>query len=156
MQQSSEAMQQSSEAIQQSSEAIQQSSEARQQSSEARQQSPPIPENMGNLGKVLVVDDDALILNLLAIVLSRLGDSHEALEKVQNENFSLIISDVQMPNMDGFMLVKKIREIDKTTPIILMSGTNKLSIAECSKLSINYYIAKPLNIPIFYEILSSI
>jgi DNA-binding NtrC family response regulator len=79
--------------------------------------------------KILVVDDEEDICNYLkeflegegySIVSCNRGD--DALNILLKQNFSLVLSDIAMPDMDGYELYKNIREIKSDLPIILMTG----------------------------------
>lgn len=81
------------------------------------------------LNKILVVDDEEDICNYLkeflegegySVVSCNRGD--DALNILLKENFSLVLSDIAMPDMDGYELYKNIREIEKDLPIMLMTG----------------------------------
>ena len=68
--------------------------------------------------KILVVDDEKEITDLISLYLRNENytvhsfyDSLRAYEAVQEEDFDLVILDVMMPKMDGFMLCQKIREL---------------------------------------------
>lgn len=88
--------------------------------------------------RVLLVDDDRVDREICEYYLKKLGDDLEittcgdsllALEKVNNENFDCIISDVQMPGMNGLELLSKIRENSDSTPFIILSGQNDKEVA---------------------------
>src|SRR5690606_13674694 len=71
----------------------------------------------GEKRKLLLVDDDPLNLRVLANILSTenydiqaVTSGKEALAKLENENFDLIITDIMMPNMSGYELAIRIRE----------------------------------------------
>ncbi len=83
------------------------------------------------MSKVLVIDDEKMILGLLEQVLSR-ADFHvetvdngkSGLEKFDQGEFDLVITDVCMPEVDGKQVVSYIKNSDrKHTPVIGMSGT---------------------------------
>jgi DNA-binding response OmpR family regulator len=81
--------------------------------------------------KVVVVDDDDLVLIALrellspmnyAVVTSLTGE--DALEKLSGTKFDLMILDIAMPDMDGYELCRKIREIEGyyETPVIMLTA----------------------------------
>lgn len=105
---------------------------------------------------VLIVDDSAAIRKILQRVLVQadfsLGKVHEAndgleaLEKLKTETVSLILSDINMPNMDGLQLLAKIREQPslQTVPVIMITtegGQNK--VLQALQLGANGYVRKP-------------
>ena len=88
----------------------------------------------GSPGKtVLVVDDDDVLRKLVYIALQRAGlmvtiavDGADALQKLANQSFDVIVSDCNMPRVDGFKLCESVRAEPRIAaiPIILMtSGT---------------------------------
>src|SRR5215472_5434167 len=83
---------------------------------------------------VLVVDDSATFRQLLCMSLSRLDgisqgditeayDGQDALEKLKQADFDLVLTDIRMPNMDGLELVRKVRnDLNRQDlPIIIIS-----------------------------------
>ena len=82
--------------------------------------------------KVLIVDDEELIRNVIKeyLVLNdyEYGEAEtgkQAIEKVKNENYDIVIMDIMMPEMDGFKAVKKIREFNKEIPFIMLSARSE-------------------------------
>jgi len=80
---------------------------------------------------VLLADDNHAIRQMLGNILSTLGyvvayaeDGRRALDiyMTSPDTFSLIITDICMPEMDGNELIKEIRSVDTTTPIIVITG----------------------------------
>ena len=111
--------------------------------------------NNGNL-TVMIVDDSSLILNTLSILLDtqnlnyvRCKNGQEAwshLSNPESKSIDLVISDYEMPNMDGYELTKRIRSKYKKDelPILMLSGTEESSmIAKFLKAGVNDYIPKP-------------
>lgn len=79
--------------------------------------------------KILIVDDDAEVARAFARILMRrgynatiVGDGKAALERVEQEAFDVVISDVSMPGMSGVELVAEVRLRDPDLPVILISG----------------------------------
>jgi DNA-binding NtrC family response regulator len=85
----------------------------------------------GNAPKrILVVDDDEVIRQVNAEMLSRFGyeaetaeDGAAAWEALQANGYDLLITDNNMPNVSGVELVKKLRSAHMTLPVVLASGT---------------------------------
>ena len=106
--------------------------------------------------KILVVEDDKAMNGFVSAYLRDNGydvstcyDGEEALAILQEKTFSLIISDIMMPKMDGFELAEAIRATDKTTPIIFMSAKDdKPSKMYGYKLGIDDYVTKPFDIDV--------
>ncbi len=79
--------------------------------------------------RILVVDDDELVRPTVSAMLRALDfevveapNGKEALQYVSKTDFDLILTDLFMPEFDGFELILKIREVASGTPIILMTG----------------------------------
>jgi DNA-binding response OmpR family regulator len=81
--------------------------------------------------KILVVDDQMAVLTMMRFLLTRAGcetqgalSAEKALRLAQAEAFDLITLDVGMPDLDGFRLFQKLRQIPhlKETPVVFVSG----------------------------------
>lgn len=80
-------------------------------------------------GDILVVDDEELLLDLFGKILTRSGfkvilcnSPLKALDILKQKKISVVISDIQMPEMSGFELCIQIKKIDKQMPVLLMTG----------------------------------
>src|SRR5262249_49560833 len=80
-------------------------------------------------GKILVAADDYITRNSVSLFLSRQGyevvpvdNGTEAAKRLSVESFDLVLSDVDMPGMDGISLSKHINRVAPHTAIIIMSG----------------------------------
>ena len=85
--------------------------------------------------KILVVDDQMAVALMLVFLLTRAGceaqaamDSEKALRLAQTRDFDLITLDIGMPDLDGFRLFQKLRQIPhlKETPIVFISGNSTI------------------------------
>lgn len=79
--------------------------------------------------RILVADDDELILDVVKATLSAEGydvttvsGGREALQRVRNEDFDLVILDVMMPDLGGIETIIELRKNQPEQPIIVMSG----------------------------------
>jgi len=110
---------------------------------------------------VLIVDDDRLIRELLSATIEREGykavaaaDGKEAIAIMEAGGIKAIISDIEMPNMDGFELVEKVKSLYPEVPVILITGhAQKFSKDEILKSGADGYIGKPFK---NVEIISSL
>ncbi len=102
--------------------------------------------------KILLVDDSRTIRNIQKNVLAEIGysdiveagDGIEALSRIAAEKPDLMLIDWNMPNMDGITLVRKVRESDKITPIIMCTTeAEKSRVVEAIKAGVNNYVVKP-------------
>ena len=102
--------------------------------------------------KFLLVDDSKMMRSAQKKVLGEIagaefaeaGDGVEALAVLANQTFDLVLVDWNMPNMDGFTLVKRIRESDKRTPLVMCTTeAEKSRVIEAIKAGVNNYVVKP-------------
>jgi len=112
------------------------------------------PERVGRAVHILVVDDNAMNQDLMANILSYWGFSFavvsngkEAVERVAQGHFDLVLMDIQMPEMDGYSATISIRtELKSAIPIIAMTAHAMAGEREkCINLGMNDYISKPVN-----------
>lgn len=104
-------------------------------------------------GKVLVVDDEKIICHTIRIGLQKHSyqvvttqSAKEALEKIKNEDFDVVLADIRMPEMDGIQMLKTIREIDLRLPVIFITGYPSVGTsAEALELGAAAYISKPFH-----------
>ena len=101
------------------------------------------------MAKLLIVDDDIRLRKLVRTYgevehyeCDEAADGLAALEKLQNDNFDLVILDVMMPGLDGFERIRKISEI----PVIMLTARNE----EYDKLTgfglgVDDYVSKPFS-----------
>jgi len=108
---------------------------------------------------ILIIDDEELITKTITKLLSRhgyesvaCGSGDEALKKVRQYEFGLILSDIRMPGINGIETIKKIREIlkkEKKTPIpeILITGYADEELSrQAEALKVADYILKPFDL----------
>ena len=103
--------------------------------------------------KVLLVDDSRTMRSIWKRVITAMGDNptveasdgQEALDAIaQHGPFDLMLLDWNMPNMDGFTLLQKVRDTDKHTPIMMVTTeAEKPRIIEAIKAGANNYVIKP-------------
>ncbi|MCM8780445.1 MAG: response regulator [Candidatus Omnitrophica bacterium] len=104
--------------------------------------------------KILVVDDDPKICELLERFLIKKDfqptiatSGKEALEKVKAENPAIVLLDIKMPDMDGINILKKIKETNERTAVIMITGLKDEEIAKEAMASGAYdYITKPFDL----------
>jgi len=108
-----------------------------------------------NLVRVLVVDDSATDRKIMKRLLNSTGwievievsNPHDALTAAQSIDVDLIITDIVMPEMDGFELAKTIREKGVEKPIIAVSARGEAANIQKAKLhGISAYLVKPINL----------
>ncbi len=104
--------------------------------------------------KILYVEDDLVHREELSDYLSRrvgrlylAENGEQGLEKFETVNPDLVITDLRMPKMSGIELAEKIREINKTVPIIVLTAlSDKDTILETVKIGILDYVLKPVDV----------
>lgn len=107
----------------------------------------------GHLGRVLVVDDEApmrrAIQRLLvnegwSVVVAENGRAAVDTMLASKEQFDCVVSDVHMPELDGFQLIERIRKIDDDLPVLLMTGDPSLdgAVRAIDSGAVSY-LAKP-------------
>ena len=101
---------------------------------------------------VLAAEDNLLNQKLLEAIFERLsinltivGNGQEAIEAIEKKSYDLVLMDIQMPIMDGYAAIKKIRSsISQTLPIITMTAHAMVGEKEeCLSIGANSYISKP-------------
>lgn len=106
---------------------------------------------------ILVVDDSPTVVKFVSFSLKKGGfkvltacDGMDAIEKMNNveEDVSLIITDLNMPNLDGYGLISTLRQNEKhgQTPIIILSSEDGEEDRERGlEVGANSYLVKPFN-----------
>ena len=104
--------------------------------------------------KILIAEDDKELRQLFTHVLTRHGysvrgvsDGKEALDAVANDYFDLIISDIMMPEIDGFELAEALRESGSTIPLLMITARDSFDDMRRGFLSgTDDYMIKPINV----------
>ncbi|MBN2414227.1 response regulator [bacterium] len=103
---------------------------------------------------ILIVEDDEVVRDLLTEVCERWGyttecvdNGRKGLEKFYANSYTLIISDIRMPVMDGLTMLEHIREKDSYIPIIIVTAYPSVdSAVESLEKGADYYLVKPVNL----------
>jgi EAL domain-containing protein (putative c-di-GMP-specific phosphodiesterase class I)/ActR/RegA family two-component response regulator len=106
-----------------------------------------------NGARVLVVDDDSLVRRSAARALENAGfivvplaEAQTAIEHVRRGGVDGVLSDIQMPGMDGIDLLRAVRALDSDLPVVLMTGQPALESAiPAVELGATLYLVKPLD-----------
>ena len=104
--------------------------------------------------KIIVVEDDVKLNNLIKTILEKnsyVVDSaynpNEAFLKMVKSSYNLIISDIMMPEMDGFEFAKIIRDINKEIPILFITAKDGFEDKKLSyEIGVDDYMVKPIDI----------
>ena len=114
-----------------------------------------------NENHILVVDDDNTLLKFFKIHLNKyfskvivVKNAKEAIESMREKEIDLIISDINMPRVNGFDLMKKVRKIDISIPFLLVSGALLDPEEEKIAFAADGYLRKPFDIDQLHEFIS--
>jgi len=109
------------------------------------------------MNSILLVEDDALLLEVMCNILEAEGfeihpakNGKQALELFENAKPDLIISDIMMPEMDGYELLKSIRNMPNgvTVPFLFLSArTERADVSRARSLGVDDYLFKPFDAP---------
>lgn len=120
---------------------------------------------MNNLPKILFVDDESLVLHALKRALRPLCSEceckfavgpHEALELLKKESFTIVVSDMRMPEIDGALLLQKFKSETPDTVRVILSGQANADTVVRSLLVTHQYMSKPINTDYLQKILRSL
>jgi len=114
--------------------------------------------------KILIAEDDAFCRDALERLLQRSGYEirscscgKDALACLEEETFDILITDFQMPGMDGLELIGKARNIDPTMAMILVTGIPPDELGDGPKISkVNGFLPKPLDWDELFDLLESL
>ncbi len=89
------------------------------------------------MNKILIVDDSKDIRDILSKVLSLMGfeaavasNGNEALNLFLTNSFDLVLTDLEMPDIDGWTLALHIKDKSPNTPVVLITGSEKEAVME--------------------------
>jgi YesN/AraC family two-component response regulator len=106
---------------------------------------------MNFTGKILLVDDEAHIRKYLSLILKQLGtpsiveagNGEEGLAAFQQNRPDLVLMDVNMPKMDGIATLRKLKEIDPTCVVVMLTSlANRETVSQALELGAESYIRK--------------
>ena len=116
---------------------------------------PPLPKPVSIRGRVLVIDDEELILNATSRVLRRMGyevigftDPDAALDGFEEDpdSYDAIITDFRMPTMNGLQLSERLKSKRENLSILLMSGfTGEIDLERAREIGVDRVASKPLS-----------
>jgi len=104
--------------------------------------------------KILIAEDDRELRQLFSHVLSRHGytvtgvsNGQEALDALDSDFYDMIISDIMMPVMDGYELVRQLRDVGNTTPVLMITAKDAFDDMRLGFQSgVDDYMVKPINV----------
>lgn len=115
------------------------------------------------LSLLFVEDEDSVrieTLSMLKILFNNVQEAvhgEDALEKYKQQQFDIVLTDINMPYMNGLKLSREILKINKNQIIIILSAHDEMEyIEEMMEIGINKYILKPLNLDDFIDVLTQV
>lgn len=117
--------------------------------------------------KILVVDDFLTMRRIVRNLLKQIGyeniaeaeDGAQALAKLKGGEFGLVVSDWNMPNMNGIQLLRAVRSDPalKDTPVLMVTAeAEKEKVIEAIRAGVNNYVVKPFTAEILKEKLDKV
>ncbi len=112
------------------------------------------PQGVGR-PRVLVVDDEESIRELLSKMLAMAEydvetapDGRMGIERLRQQQYDLLISDLKMPNVDGLSLIREARHLAASMPVLIITGySSEQSAIEAVNLGVTGYLTKPFRAP---------
>jgi DNA-binding NtrC family response regulator len=103
--------------------------------------------------RILIVDDEPPVLQAVRGVIEQMGhqaqeasDGAQAIAALQSEAFDLVVTDLRMPNQDGFAVVRRARELPARTPTVVLTASASISdCVEAMQAGAFNFLVKPLN-----------
>ncbi len=115
--------------------------------------------------RILFVEDEVDLCNIISDTLTKLQANFEtanngkiALEKFTNDDsFDLIVTDINMPVMNGLDLIQRIRDMGSDIPVVIMSAhTEPEYIKSAEELGVKNYLLKPFDFIKFINLVSEL
>jgi CheY-like chemotaxis protein len=104
-------------------------------------------------GSILVVDDNNLCRIVVSKMLSRLGYEVASADSGENglsifleRKFDIVLSDYEMPGMDGVALAGSVKKSSPRTPVVIMTGDGKETVFSRNSTSVDEVISKPFTL----------
>lgn len=119
---------------------------------------------LGSKLEILYVEDDKALLEETTTILKKIFKSvdtaesgTEGLLKFTQNRYDFIITDIEMPELNGLEMSEKIKEINPDIPIVIISAySNSSYLIEAINIGINYYVLKPILLPQLLSTLNSV
>lgn len=114
-------------------------------------------------GSVLVVDDEVNLCRIIGAKLARSGynvvtvhDGQQAVEKVRDSDFDVVLLDLILPKMDGLTALAAIREIHDALPVIVMTACeNPEALEQAKSYGVSAYVNKPFDLDTLVTLVAS-
>jgi two-component system capsular synthesis sensor histidine kinase RcsC len=101
--------------------------------------------------RILIVDDDEMLLNLLSSMITMMGfevdtagNGDEAIYQFMQKSFDIVLTDLNMPGMDGWCLARQIKCLSPDTPVVLATAdARKRILGKIADSSVDLVLFKP-------------
>lgn len=103
--------------------------------------------------RILIVDDEIEIRDSLSVILEDCGyesitakSGVEAMEKMKENEFDLVVTDIRMPRMGGLDVIEKLRDLDNDVPVLIITAYVYREMAvRAMQMGANGYLLKPID-----------
>ena len=117
---------------------------------------------MNNTKKILIVDDEENIRRIFKKALEKKNytvhtapNAEDALQKIKNQKYSLIFSDIFMDGMSGLALLKEVKKINPQTKVVVMTAQDTMNnTIEAMRMGAYDYISKPFDFEVIYTLVA--
>jgi len=114
--------------------------------------------------KLLYVEDNQEARETTKLILEEFFDNiivaidgQDGYEKFKDNDIDLIITDINMPKLNGLEMISKVREVDNNVSVLILSAHNEPEFLDYSiRLCIDSYLLKPIDIDLFLEALTKV
>lgn len=115
--------------------------------------------------KLLFVEDEKDLIDIITDTLTKLDanfltatNGEEALQVIEdNDDISIIITDINMPVMNGILMIKELKQRGNKTPIVVMSAHTELEyINQAKELGVKEYLLKPFDFIKFIDLVTNL
>lgn len=114
------------------------------------------------MSQILIADDDPGIVRLLKLLVERQGflvdtarDGREAIEKIENGSYVLMLLDLQMPHFNGFDVIAHLREQSKRPVVLVVTALPASQLSKLDPAVVHAVIRKPFDVELLAAIISS-
>ena len=111
--------------------------------------------------RILVVDDEPLLVRILEHLLTKAGfavvtalNGREALQRIQEQHFNLVLSDVMMPVVDGATFVTALQALPDQPPVVFLTGYGESSDPELRALGAREVLGKPVTPEMLLDVIA--
>ena len=108
---------------------------------------------MGTGGKILIIDDNNDLRMVVSKMLSRLGYEVSSADSGENglrlffkDKFDIVLSDYEMPGMDGVAFACSVKKSSPHTPVVIMTGAGKETVFSRKSTAVDEVISKPFSL----------